>query len=802
MKKKNILILLSTFASLSIFSSCGGNETPSSSFISSENISSETLSSSDNISSSEIISSSSSEEIEDVVIDNRIYTNLPFIKMDENCNILMSVSCSDVLKVNFKIDNNEENATLIFDSSNYELKLNDDKVFSFNEINPSQITSSIELTIGNETLNTSIKDYFEKLANCEKEDFDSFIFEHYALQEVAISYLNYVSELHDNQNGIELNDAQKSVLYSSNAENIYHSDWTKRDNLTVVSGSETEDFKWDLPVLCNFENPTLRYTFAVTKDLFDNLSVDVKIKDKVFETDIYKLDDSLQLIDGKDIYGFDIKGISPLNYSDVITTSIKNNGELIGTVVEYSFTRGLARLDIIGNDKEKTLSNALYSLAKSLTWYHNGEAAYDYLPPIGDNGIYTWERGEYSYGGKEKHIVTNSYSYFGHYVYSTGGLVDADGDSLVYEGNGFKLEYISENNYRATLTGGTLDGILLNNGASLEIVVEKDTTINGTLYRNWDDKNSKTSGSIISSSGNVVIKGQGKLSINGQLYIDGNLTIEEGVSVDINTTKSYTSGITCNGDLLIDNASLNIISKGNAINLNGSVDENNESQQTFTVNGENSIVKLIGTGYGVTSNTTNRTLIFNDGNIEIVGNTGLNWSNLIIDKAEVKIIAKNGYTIESSSDVEISTISGNYNVGSLTLINETPYNMWWDVNYVVKPKVMNINGGTLTFEGSCRTGIIQTTKDSSFVFENCDIYIKSYQSGHGIGADEGGSIIVENTSRVFTYNCDIPIGCWNKDNPVEVTIRGDFVGVNCQGQVGTWDDSTRILEGFIRYVNE
>jgi hypothetical protein len=139
----------------------------------------------------------------------------------------------------------------------------------------------------------------------------------------------------------------------------------------------------------------------------------------------------------------------------------------------------------------------------------------------------------------------------------------------------------------------------------------------------------------------------------------------------------------------------------------------------------------------------------------------------------------------------------------MKFINNTPYNEWWDVNYSIKPEVLDINGATIYVEGSCRDGVIQTVPNALYNLQNTDFYIKSYKDGHGIGANASNEKInIENTSRMIISEVDIPIWNYNTSSPLKLAIRGDLTVNSYRGEINAWGDTTIIEEGSPRYFNK
>lgn len=792
MKNTKILLLSSILTSLLIFNACGNTSTTSSINTSKENTSpSEVISSSDSGTSEE--SSSSNDDIIEVVEDKRVFTELIRINLQES-NISYSLSIGSLIKVNIYLEsqtNIKPSILVNYDDLNYENKeyIVKDHLYqlSFDFDNLISINQNINISIKDDenviqSFTINIQSYLSSLLSLTQGqtgyDYNRFV----SFQSTLTSYIAYIGRLQNYHNITEdnalnlLTQEQINTLFNSNSQNLYHSDWGNRDNLTI-EGS-LEGFNWIFSYLKDYSSPKLEYTFTYSGDI-NNLSSKVFINDVEEQIDI--VDTQQTNSEGVKIYSLTTRSLAPQEYAYNVKVIVTNGVETISA--GYSLTRALAKIDIDGNrnNSEKDLSNALYSLGKSLLWYSEVSPKYDFLPPINDNGIYTLTLGEYTYDDARL-LVSSAYNSFGHYVYCNYSVCYSSEGATLVEQDTHKIEYLGENNYRVTLLGGTIDGIMANNGANVEIVIQKDTIINGALYRSWNDKNSATAGSIINDGGTISISSENdaKLIINGNIMAYGDLIFNSS-NIEINSTNPNRAGIYLNG----------VVNEG-------------VSNQKLIVNGDSNI-NIKSVNYGINSTSVNRELMFNDGNVSIEANNGINYCNLTLDKAEVTITSKHGYTIQESAPFTLKTISGDYETGILNLINKTVYNQYWDAYYTLKATTIDCNGGTINIEGTCKTGVVQASANALFNFKNCDVHVTSLNEGNGFGIDQENVVItIDVTSMVYTYDCFLPIGCWiqNRDTSVKLYIQGYFGAVNNSFAVSTCDDTTNIVEGSIVYINE
>lgn len=786
--------------------------------------------SSSSSSSSSSFSSSSSSTLEEEPAYKFLHNEeqsikLPFVSLNEK--LSYQGSLSDTLALSFlyksqenlslkmKVTFKEETVTI----KDYQ-KTAEGYLFSFGTIDINELSNVVKVEIinGEQTLTSgecSYSTYIEAIKNLKQEELGYEKLDYLAYRSLLVSFINYVNINSNSQ--FTLTDEDKALIYNSRNENYYHVNWGERDSLTL-EGTAQEGFAWKTAVM---QNNSLKFTFSLTEELVD-LSSHITINGKEETYPVFK--ENEQNEEDKINYYFTTNELSPVEFNSKISVSIYQNNEKISSTATYSLLRAIAHSDIYGDEKEKELANALYSYGKAATWFKNkDQAVYSYLPPINDNGIYTLEIDEYTYDDSRM-LVNKSLSTFGAYLYVNGIAIDSNHPT--YDTEEVKVNY--ENGvFKLALNNASVDGILVKENVPLEIELTGDSEIKGTLYRSWDDKNKKISGSII-SDGKVTLtsKNHSKLLINGSLYSGDDLSLQN-INVEIKTSYAASNGVTVgknlsltnNSDLKVNYSSA-VPSSANGVDVGENINIDNSSLQTKDFNNglflkgssltidNDSHLSLIGKGYGITSSETNKELSFNNGKIYIEGNTGVNYCNVTVDQAKVEIVANNGFTIERHDGIKQSfkTISKDYQKGEVHLINKTPYNQYWDVNYTLCVDEMNIDGGTLYLEGNSVNGVIYTTKGLAMNLKNCDMYIKNNSFGHGINASSyNETLTIDSTSRLFVQNCDIAIGCWlsdtETDEVIKVYIYGDFAVDGYKGAIGEWDDHTKIMEGSIRYSN-
>ena len=781
-----------------------------------QNISSSSSTSSSSASSSTSTSIIKEDEYEFNFNNDKIIS-LPAIKENQ---LSINALLSNVVAINFTY-NTEENikVKINFKEKNYLLKTN--KVdngyqFVFGEIDYLDMDKNINITILNnekEVLRKefnfknyllTIKDYQQNDLNYDNKKFVSY-------QTMISSFINFINNyrlMHSSNNLIDLTEGENKLLFNSLKENIYHVDWGKRDNLTIY-GDEKEGFNW---LNAEENDNSLKFNFTLDNE-YKSLKAKIIINNE---------EEIIEPIKQENQYYFVTRKLSPLEYSYNISCTIYNEDTLISKYAEFSLNRAIAKVDIVGSDNEKLYSNSLYSYAKASAWYNEKNVVYSYLPPVNDNGLYTCEIDEYVYDDSRL-LVNKSLSTFGTYLYINGVALDSNNTS--FTSNEFDASY-EDNKFKVVLKGGSIDGILVKENTPLEIIVEEDTLINGTLYRDWNDKNNKFSSSIlVEGELNIVSKNNSKLTINGNIYTkklylneanieinsfvknDGIVTLE---TLDINNSyltiknnllENNNAGIKVNGNLKINNSNVIINNYDDGLYLNG------EIEQTLIIDGEAKI-NIVAKSNGINSNIGNKDVFFNSGNTYIEGNTGINYCNVNVDNAYLKVVANNGYTIAHHDNLKqtFKTISEDYTLGEIHLVNNTPYNKWWDDNYTLCVEELLLNGGTLYLEGNSINGVIYTVNKTKMELKNCDVYIKNNNFGHGINAQSSDEeLMIYNTSRLVIEHVDIAIGCWISESeetkPIYVTIQGDFAVDTYKGAIGEWDDKTKIIEGNVRYSN-
>ena len=90
------------------------------------------------------------------------------------------------------------------------------------------------------------------------------------------------------------------------------------------------------------------------------------------------------------------------------------------------------------------------------------------------------------------------------------------------------------------------------------------------------------------------------------------------------------------------------------------------------------------------------------------------------------------------------------------------------MNYTLKARTIDLNGGNVYVFGMCKDGVIVPGQGGSMTVRNCDLTVENGQNleesyGRGVNAGNGDECItVENSAKVVFKNCDAAISCWGK----------------------------------------
>ncbi len=608
-----------------------------------------------------------------------------------------------------------------------------------------------------------------------------------ALQRAAVSILHYAALCGAE---VSLDETEAALVYDSLGANIYHSDFGARDNLSL-SGTADAGFSWGgVPALVNAGGACLRYTFSVPADSsYTALTATAEVGGRTYECAVEEIGSTSAVR----TYAFTAGPFAPLEFTQTVSVCVMDGGKVISGIADYSVNRAAAKADLSEDAGEKALAKALYSLGKTAAWVASlPEIVYEMQPAaVNGYGSCSFSFSEYAYSfsftGSALSFDASSAALY------VGGAIVGDGNAQV--SNEYFEASKNGNDFTVTLKGGSIDGIAPANNqpfGTLTIVVAGDSAIENVMIPMWGVTAERAS---IISPGALVIRGEAgaALTVKGSIRAES-LTVE-GASVDVETFSSST-GVDA-GALTLSGGALNVRYVGvSSTDASGIVAAGDLSLHgKLSVEGFDSGIYLTGDGaqrlevgaggalyiaassYGITGSApetggtpVNRQFLFTGGESYIRAGSGVKYADISVGDAVLTVIADSGYTVEgedASRPVSFRTTSGSQTVGKVTLVNHA-YNPWWDVNYTLKARTIDLNGGNVYVFGMCKDGVIVPGQGGSMTVRNCDLTVENGQNleesyGRGVNAGNGDECItVENSAKVVFKNCDAAISCWGK----------------------------------------
>lgn len=504
---------------------------------------------------------------------------------------------------------------------------------------------------------------------------------------------------------------------------------------------------------------------------------------------------------------------SPLAFDDAASVTVYDGETPISQTASYSVTRAVAYLDedSTATDAERALPDALWSLGKAASLYAERDNIVYTYAPIGDSGVYTCAVGEYTY---RTEVAPKTFDgRWGAEMYIGGVLVHDN--KLADDGDGFNVARTGESGayaFVAELDGADIDGIHTQNatGGTLTIDLASDSRLNNVMlfYRWVNEWYTAEERATLYADCDVTIAGErgAKLTVYGNIYAAGSLTVD-GVALEIIVKDaSGPDGLVCGALDIRNGGSVTVrydglgASERSAVNASGDVTvdgtldiygfvngvylSSDDAAQSFTVDG--GTVDINVSGYGITSadafigtdgdrTRVNKELCFNGGTTSIftgngtVDSAGISGGNVTVGDATLNIIADSGYCIEAKNPVAFRTTSGDHKKGRVVLVNSF-FNEWYDVNYALKVKTLELDGGNVYAYAMCRGGVIHTEADATVVLKNCDLTVKNGQDvtdvvNRRFGIDLGGgneTLTVERSARVFFESVAAALRCWGR----------------------------------------
>ena len=728
-------------------------------------------------------------------------TELPFVDID-GVTIALGIDGGGIT-VKIKAPSNVDSVSFGSDSSTKYTTVGDARVFAF-PIRYSEMGESFAVGVGTARADVSLVEY---LGGFEANGVDGI-----EARTLAANILNVADVCGAD---VTLDDALIPLVYdaSGNAHRGFFGEST-RNNLTLYNGANNDQkkdgfkgFSGVPELITDGGNVALRLVFETERD-FAALGAKATVgTGEVYATDVVPL--------GGNKYAVTVGIASPLGFDDDTSVTIYDGDTVISPTASYSVTRAVAYVDekADASASDKALPDALWSLGKAASLYADrGSIVYAYSP-MGDKGVYSCNIGEYAY---RIEVAPKTFDgRWGAEMYIGGVLVHDN--NLSDGGDGFTAERTGSGGsyaFDADLDGATLDGIHMQNsaGGTLNVNVKSDSTLTDVLlfYRWVNEWYTAEERATLYSDCDVVITGgeDATLTVCGNIFAAGSLTVD-GVAVEI-VVKDATGpdGLSCGALNVINGGSLTVrydglgLSQRSAINASGNVVidgtldisgfvngvylSSSDAEQTFTVDGGKMTVDV--SGYGITSadafigaeedgdrTRVNKELYFNGGVTSIftgngtVDSAGISGGNVTVGDAELNIIADSGYCIEAKNPVAFRTTSGDYKKGKVVLVNNF-FNEWYDVNYALKVKTLDLDGGNVYAYALCRGGVIHTETGATLSFKNCDITVKNGQdvtdtANRGYGIDLGGgseTVTVERSARVFFESVAAALRCWGR----------------------------------------
>ncbi len=687
---------------------------------------------------------------------------------------------------------------------------------------------------------TSVQEYWESVLDMTREELEYTTLEYVSLRSLAVNFLNYASKaqidggITENLADAGLTNEEKALVYGY--DSIYQADWTKRT--PTYEGADGEDFHWTGGESLNLaQGVAMRFTFSYQGGITDDLQAKVVLGSRTETVSVEPLPAEEQTESGVTLYTVTTPPLKATEFSSQTGVRIYHGKTPVSSRLVYSVNRCIDKIYVDGSapQSERDKAAALYAFGKAAAWYgYKDSVEYTVLPAVNDNGIVTCSKFDYTYDDGRMLQAKEGSGTFGQYVYLDGNAYDT---SHIPEGGtiaeGVTLAYSPEGNlFTVTLDGADLEHGLLVYYANLEIVVKSNSTISGLCYRDWNDKGAKKGCTIGADSGKISVSGEpgAALYVNGGILAPGGVAVN-GAEVNVKSSQAGYNGVETNGSLTVENdailsveytgekvsASRGISAVGNisvngatlvskgfnyGIFLDGAADA---AGQNFTADGEARVEIEAVTG-GISSHSVNRDLKFINGAVKITAAFGIDYANVTVDAAELTILATGGNGIGQDSPAKLTTVGGIPETGKISVFCDF-YNPYWDMKgRALWTSGMEIDGGTIRFEVRNHAGVIETVQGAALNFDQCDVYLRSDGSAHGIYANAGNEVITVATgARVFVEKCGLPVGSWvgvsETVQPVRIYIYGDMAAVGCGGGIGEWESNAKLVEGTVRYMN-
>ncbi len=782
-----------------------------------------------------------------------IYMVIPNVRASENAIDAVRFSIGETLSMQYKV-------TLPSGYSSPNLIVNDDKITTYTEddesiiftydVDYNEIAQDITATLmatnasgAEEQIGTCVKSpeaYLRQVLSSDKTTSELTDIEFISAKAVASNALNLAAKLQV-LNSVAAEDVIKNYDTTNvfAYDNIYQQKWTERDNPYQEGTFNLEGFNWVsgiAPIVT--DGVKLNFTFTVTEGAFTDLNARIYFGGQTYVV----IPTLVETVGGNSTYTFTSNNVGVSSFSSKMGVNVYDGDVLLSKRALVSVNQAIDWVYVQGSTtaQQKDVMTALYSFgeAAAINACAKLEDMSKFPAVFDDDGNPRYKIAVLDYTAS-LYTGETDYNVWGHEssVYVGGKAYEKSALSQPVSDESYEISYESSTNtFNVNLLGGTIDGVMALY-SNLNLTVSNDTVLNGALNRSVDEFNANKACTITATSGSVTIAGAKTLTLNAGIVADGDLSItdtkitvaenkekNEGLfalgkltlnNADITLTynglnKSTASSVAAKGDISITDTKLTASGYNYGIYLNGDVVENVSSQK-FVLNGDSN-VNVVANVVGIGSHGVNRALDLKSGKITVKGEKGIDFCNITLAEADLKVVATYGKGLGQSLPAEITTTSGDYLKGSIDIENQSTEDFWGVDVTAVSVSKMAINGGKIKMSAQSSKGILYAVTDAQITLANCDLDIvgvgydlSAAKDGSAINAESGGlNMSIAVSARVFIENCSIPVGCWNAEKPAVLTINGDMAVTNFRAYISTWGDATSITTGSneIRYYNQ
>lgn len=680
----------------------------------------------------------------------------------------------------------------------------------------------------------SAERYLRDLLQIEQTAFDGSEYQYLTMRSFAVNALNFGAKL-QTFNGATENlitaDYDGSLVFSHD-DNVYKtSRWGERDNPFDSATSDTDGFTWVsgfLPVIDD-DGVKLKFSFTVTDGLFSDLNARLFFAGKTYKV----IPEEVLATGTSTTYSVISEPLGITDFSSKLGVQIYDGDIRIGKRALCCVNQSIAWVV----DRSGTATNAEKDMLRALYGFGKASSLFAYS----EDNVYSEFKAIYDDEGKKKYVA-NLFDYSAEYTSTQTGLnifghepsliigqsviKSSEVSSTPYQTTEYTVSY-ADNAFNVTLNGGQIDGGLVALYTSMNITVSADTSVSGSVFRDTFDYWNKKGCAIGTTVGSLSISGNAKLFVDGGITTGSTLTVSNA-KITVTVSHAGHDGVTANGRLdITDNAELAVNYTGvkpstatsvvaigdvkidgaklSTDKFNHGVYLNGEETQKFTVTGESIVdIKAIDRGLYGSEKTYNRVAEFINGQISVKAGVGVDYFDLTLTEAELLVTATMGKGIGHTRPCKITTDSGDVDKGSLTVINQAPFNAYYDKTATVHVSEMNVNGGKLNFSTNCRDTIIELVQNGVYNFANTDVILgnssidltDANSNNFGINAGVGGiTINVDVSAWLIIKNTVMPIWCYNGATACTVTLNGRLIVDGYRSEIWSWMDNNVQISG-------